>query len=77
MEHGTPREPSAAPTPAAHRAAVMYTLIEFAKLADVDPKAWLADVLARIADYPAQQIDALLPWSWRATRDRQTTQQTA
>jgi transposase len=58
-----------------HRAAVMYTLIESAKLADVDPKAWLADVLARIADHPAQQIDALLPWSWKAARDRQVAQQ--
>lgn len=52
-----------------HRAAVMYTLIESAKLSGVDPKAWLADVLARIADHPAQQIGALLPWNWKAERD--------
>jgi transposase len=58
-----------------HRAAVMYTLIESAKLADADPKAWLADVLARIADHPAQQIDALLPWSWKAARERQAAHQ--
>ena len=36
----------------AERAAVMYTLIQTAKLNDVDPQAWLADVLARIADTP-------------------------
>ena len=30
----------------------MYTLIVTAKLNDVDPQAWLADVLARIADLP-------------------------
>src|SRR3974390_3894474 len=36
-----------------HRAAVMYTLIETAKLNGVDPKAWLADALARLADQPA------------------------
>jgi transposase len=48
----------------------MYTLIESCKLAGVDPKAWLADVLARIADHPAQQIDALLPWNWKAARER-------
>jgi len=53
-----------------HRAAVMYTLIETAKLNDVDPKAWLADVLARIADHPAQRLAELLPWDWKAARER-------
>jgi transposase len=48
------------------RAAVMYSLIVTAKMNDVDPQAWLADILARIADHPAQQIDELLPWNWRA-----------
>jgi transposase len=47
------------------RAAVMYSLIVTAKMNDVDPQAWLADVLARIAAHPAQQIDELLPWNWR------------
>jgi len=47
------------------RAAVMYSLIVTAKLNDVDPQAWLADVLARIAEHPAHQIDELLPWNWR------------
>jgi transposase len=51
------------------RAAVMYTLIETAKLNDVDPRAWLADVLARIADHPASRIDELLPWRWKAARE--------
>lgn len=36
-----------------------------AKLNDVGPQAWLADVLARIADHPAQRLDTLLPWKWR------------
>jgi transposase len=52
------------------RAAVIYTLIETARLNDVDPKAWLADVLARIADHPARRIADLLPWSWKAARQR-------
>jgi len=52
------------------RAAVMYTLIESAHLNDVDPKAWLADVLARIADHPARRIDELLPWRWKAARQQ-------
>jgi hypothetical protein len=33
---------------------------------DIDPQAWLADVLARIAEHPAQRIDDLLPWNWRS-----------
>ncbi len=49
----------------AERAAVIATLIMTAKLNDVDPQAWLADVLARIADHPAQRLNALLPWNWR------------
>src|SRR4029079_12991012 len=49
------------------RAAAIYTLIETAKLNDVDPRAWLADVLARIADHPAKHIAELLPWNWYST----------
>ena len=48
----------------------MFTLVETAKLSDVDPKAWLADVLARIADHPVRQIGALLPWNWKAAREQ-------
>jgi transposase len=48
------------------RAAAIYTLIETAKLNDVDPRAWLADALARIADHPARRVAELLPWNWRA-----------
>ena len=47
------------------RAAVMLTLIQTAKLNDVDPQAWLADVLARIADHKITDLAALLPWNWR------------
>jgi transposase len=47
------------------RAAAIYTLIETCKLNRVDPRAWLADVLARIADHPAKRITELLPWHWR------------
>ncbi|MGI4794907.1 MAG: transposase domain-containing protein, partial [Janthinobacterium lividum] len=34
------------------------------KMNDIDPQAWLADVLARIAEHPAQRLDDLLPWHW-------------
>jgi len=47
------------------RAAVMLTLIQTAKLNDVDPQAWLANVLARVADHKATELAALLPWNWR------------
>jgi transposase len=47
------------------RAAFMYGLIVTAKLNDVDPQAWLADVLARIAGHPVQKLDELMPWNWR------------
>ena len=47
------------------RAAAIYTLIETAKLNDVDPLAWLADALARLQDHPAKRLDELLPWNWR------------
>ena len=46
------------------RAAAMYTLIGTAKLNDVDPQAWLADVLGRIAETPQTRLDELLPWNW-------------
>jgi transposase len=46
------------------RAAAVYSLIVSAKLNDVDPRAWLAGVLARIADHPASRLRELLPWHW-------------
>jgi transposase len=47
------------------RAAAIYTLIHTARINDVDPHAWLADVLARLQDHPAKRIDELLPWNWK------------
>ena len=47
------------------RAAVMLTLIRTCKLNDVDPQAWLADVLSRIADHKVTRLAELLPWNWR------------
>jgi transposase len=50
------------------RAAAIYTLTETCKLNEVDPQAWLADVLARLPDHPVKRISELLPWSWRTAR---------
>ena len=46
------------------RAAAMYTLIVTAKMNDIDPQAWLADVLARLPDMPVSRMHELLPWNW-------------
>jgi hypothetical protein len=55
----------------ADRTAAMTTLIATAKLNDVDPLAWLADVLARIADIPQSRLQELLPWNWTALNQQQ------
>jgi hypothetical protein len=47
----------------AERAAIMYALIGSEKLCDVDPQAWLADVLARINDQPQSRLSEVLPWN--------------
>jgi hypothetical protein len=47
------------------RAAAMYTLIGTARLNNLDPQAWLADVLERIADQPVRRLHELLPWNWQ------------
>lgn len=46
------------------RAAVFFTIIQTCKLNGVNPEAYLADVISRIADHPANRIDELLPWNW-------------
>jgi hypothetical protein len=43
----------------------MYSLIVTCKMNGVDPQAWLADVLSRIAGHPVHRLDELLPWNWR------------
>jgi transposase len=50
------------------RAAIMFTLIQTAKLNHVDPQAWLTDVLARIAEHTIARLADLLPWNWRLAR---------
>jgi transposase len=48
----------------------MYTLIATAKLNGINPQAWLADVLRRIADHPASSVNELLPWHWKKPADQ-------
>ena len=51
------------------RAAAVYSLIETCKLNDVDPRAWLADVLAKLPDHPAHRVGELMPWAWKARQE--------
>jgi transposase len=53
------------------RAAAIYTLIESAKLNDVDPQARLTDVLAHLQDHPARRVAELLPWNWKELQHQQ------
>ena len=68
---GLQRNPFAGSDVGGHRAAALYTLIETCKLNEVDPRAWLADVLARLPEHPAKRLEELLPWNWKALRAEQ------
>ena len=46
--------------------AIAFTLIETAKLNNVDPQAWLTWVLAQIADHKITRLDELMPWRYAA-----------
>ena len=47
----------------------MYTLIVTAKMNDIDPQAWMADVFARLPDVPMLRLPELLPWNWKAAME--------
>lgn len=48
------------------RAAQLYTVIETAKLNGLEPQAYIADVIEKIAQgWPASRWDELMPWTWR------------
>jgi hypothetical protein len=55
------------------RAAFMYSLIVTAKMNDIDPQSWLADVLARLPNISVSRLPELLPWNWSAGSARQMT----
>ena len=51
--------------------AILASLIETAKLSNIDPQAWLADILSRLVNlWPNNRLDELLPWSWAAARQQ-------
>jgi len=49
---------------AAQRSAVIYSLLATCKKHNVNPQAWMADVLARIPTHPAKRVAELLPNNW-------------
>lgn len=51
------------------RAAAIYTIVESAKLCGLNPQAYLADVIDRLAKgWPRSRLAELMPWTWEATR---------
>jgi hypothetical protein len=44
----------------------IYNLIGTVKLNGIDPESYLRNVLCRIADYPINHIEELLPWNFPA-----------
>ena len=54
--------------------AIAYTLIETAKMNKVNPEAWLAWVLERIQDHPANRINDLMPWAYQDMIDAQNAE---
>ncbi|ODM84357.1 hypothetical protein A6X20_01315 [Bradyrhizobium elkanii] len=74
-----PRPDGDGPPVGSDRAAIMLTMITTCRINEVDPKAWLADVLARIADLSASRLHELLPWEWKLLRqaDKPADQQVA
>ena len=60
------RQPHGARQRGGERAAFMYSLIVTAKMNDIDPQAWLADILARMPNLPVSRLPELLPWNWTA-----------
>lgn len=59
----------------ADRAAVILTAITTCRLNEVDPKAWLADVFARVADLPISRLHELLPLEWKRLREAEKAPQ--
>ena len=53
------------------RAAILYSLIATCKWHGIDPFFYLRDVFAKLPDHTPDQLDALLPWTWRADQERQ------
>ncbi|CCG42291.1 transposase (fragment) [Magnetospirillum molischianum DSM 120] len=55
------------------RWAILGSLIETCKMNDVEPYAYLADILTRMLNgHPVNRLDKLLPWAWKAAQNVNT-----
>ena len=61
---------------AAHRTMVLLTLVQTCKAQQVDPFAYLRDVIERVSTHPISRIDELTPRRWKEIR-QQTAQSRA
>ncbi len=50
-------------------AKAVYSMAEACKLNDVDPRAWLVDVLAKLPAHRAHRLGELVPWAWKSRLD--------
>ncbi len=50
---------------AAQRAAMMYSFFATCKINNVEPLAWLTDILNRIQEHKANKLTELLPQNWK------------
>jgi transposase len=55
---------------AAQRSAIFYSLLATCRNYDVHPTQWLEDVLTRIAGYPINKIQELLPQNWKLLNNK-------
>jgi len=51
------------------RAALLYSLVSTARLQNLEPLAYIKDVLTRISDYPYKNIKDLLPANWKTPEE--------
>ncbi|THH34209.1 transposase domain-containing protein [Neolewinella litorea] len=48
----------------ARRAAMLYSFFASCQRLEVNPRAWLREILERIPDHPVNRLDELLPHRW-------------
>jgi len=53
---------------AAHRTMVLLTLVQTCKAHQIDPFAYLRDIIDRVSTHPATRIDELTPRRWKELR---------
>jgi transposase len=55
------------------RLANLFTLVENCRQEEIDPEAYLVDIITRLPDHPMKRIAELLPRAWKAARSQLTS----